>query len=160
MLHQSSTSLTTKNHHLPSHTNDPQAATTNASAVDEHPSPYATFFVVLFFFLPQITVHVGLSKWVLRVQPVRPITILVACHMALFLAHVHTIHRFRHPAGVLLQFLNYNIIIMYPFIDSYLSDGELHQNLNLFLLTQSRQPFGLSLTLLPVSLAVPSSSWL
>ncbi|KAG1761552.1 hypothetical protein EDD22DRAFT_630001 [Suillus occidentalis] len=100
------------------------ATTTNASTVstDEHPSPGSTIPVLLFFTLPPITACLSQLPWALHVPFTKSITVSAAILMALFLAHAYTwFERFSHPAGVLLQFLNYNIIIMAYSIDLYLS---------------------------------------
>jgi hypothetical protein len=104
---------------------------TNASTVstDEHPSFGSTFLVLLSFALPPITACLSQLPWALRIPFIKSITVSAAILMTLLLAHTYTMtmfERFSHPAGVALQFLDYNIIIIVYTINLYLS-GELHQ---------------------------------
>ncbi|KIK46500.1 hypothetical protein CY34DRAFT_800354 [Suillus luteus UH-Slu-Lm8-n1] len=102
------------------------ATTTNASTVstDEHPSSGSTFLVLLFFYLPPFTACLSQFPWALHVPFIKPIMVSAAILMTLLLARAYTVtmfERFSHPAGVVLQFLDYNIIIMVYAIDLYLS---------------------------------------
>ncbi|KAG2749785.1 hypothetical protein P692DRAFT_20953230 [Suillus brevipes Sb2] len=116
-LHQSSTSHTSGSRLAQATMTTTEAST---ASTDEHSSSSfsstrSTVLVLLLFFLPLITAFLSQLPWALRVPLITAILVSAAIFMALLIAHIYTttmFERFRHPAGVLFQFLGYNIIIM------------------------------------------------
>jgi hypothetical protein len=93
-------------------------ATTPSISQQEAPTFWLTLLHTILFTLPLLTA--SLSQLSLHSPLVKPISISAAILMTLILAQAFTkLARFRHPAGVLLQAINWHVIITYSFINWY-----------------------------------------
>ncbi|KAG2350001.1 hypothetical protein BDR05DRAFT_994957 [Suillus weaverae] len=101
------------------HTNDP-----TATVLANEPPIIATLILISFACLPPIAASMSQLSQTLDMPVIKPITMSTAILMTIIFAYTHTkLGRFRHAAGVLLQFIEWNIIITYNFIYAIVVPG-------------------------------------
>jgi len=102
--------------------NLPLATIPNATKISQHEAPTfcLTLLHIILFALPPLTTSLPQLSQTLNTPLVKFISISAAILMTLIFAQAFTkLARFRHPAGVLLQSINWHVINTYSFITWY-----------------------------------------